>query len=86
MNTVTKEQLELLIDKSDIREYVAFNKIMLHVYKLPSGFVVVGKAACVDPENFRFDIGRKICRENAIDQLWELEGYLLQNSISDRLS
>ncbi len=81
MNTVTREQLESLLDKSDIREFVAFGKIMLYAYKLPSGFVVVSKAACVDPANFRFDIGRKICRENAIDQLWELEGYLLQNAL-----
>lgn len=56
---------------------------MLHVYKLPSGFVVVGKAACVDPANFRFDIGRKICRENAINQLWELEGYLPRNALQE---
>ncbi len=81
MNTVTKEQLELLLDKSDIREFIVFGKIMLLVYQLPSGFVVVGKAACVDPANFRFDIGREICREDAIRQLWELEGYLLQNRI-----
>lgn len=49
---------------------------------LPSGFQVgYGESACVDPNNFDFELGKKYAKErcvvNATNKLWELEGYLL---------
>ena len=48
---------------------------------LENGFVVVGKSACVDPAEFDSAIGQSIARSNAIDKVWELEGYLLAQRI-----
>lgn len=48
---------------------------------LTNGTVVVGSSACVSPENFDVEIGRKIARDNARHKIWELEGYLLKQRL-----
>lgn len=50
---------------------------------LPNGFqIAYGESACVDPDNFDFELGKKYAKERAIqaaeNKLWELEGYLLK--------
>lgn len=59
---------------------------------LPCGFQVAsGESACVDPANYDQELGEKYAKEraeaNAINKLWELEGYLLKvtGSTSDKL-
>lgn len=51
------------------------------ILRLKNGYEVVGKAACVCPANFDAEIGRKIARQDAINQLWALEGYLLKEKL-----
>jgi len=53
-------------------------KCMICEITLANGFTVRGEAACVSPENFDEEIGRKVSLENAVDKIWPLEGYLLQ--------
>ena len=48
---------------------------------LKNGFTVTGESACVSPENFDAEIGRKIARENARNKIWMLEGYLLKEKL-----
>ena len=48
---------------------------------LRNGFQVVGESACASPENFNPEIGRKIARDNARNQIWKLEGYRLRSSL-----
>jgi len=55
---------------------------MILSYLLPNGFTIDGRAALVDLSNFDINIGRSICRQNAINQLWQLEGYVLQNKLN----
>lgn len=50
------------------------------VLVLQNGFTVTGESACASPENFNAEIGRKIARENAINKVWMLEGYLLSQA------
>ena len=45
---------------------------------LANGFTVRGESACVSPANFDQEIGNKIAYKNARDNVWQLEGYLLQ--------
>lgn len=50
---------------------------------LPNGFTVgSGESACIDPNNFDIELGRKYAKERAIvdatNELWKLEGYLLK--------
>ena len=52
------------------------------VLVLRNGFTVVGNSACVSPENFDADVGRKIARQNAVDQIWPLLGFRLRDSLA----
>lgn len=45
--------------------------------EMVNGYVVVGKSACVDPSEYNQALGEKFAYEDAINQLWPLEGYLL---------
>jgi hypothetical protein len=46
-----------------------------------NGFTVVGKAAPASPENFNAELGQKFAYEDAVRQLWPLEGYLLREAL-----
>lgn len=53
-------------------------KAMVCEITLANGFTVRGESAVVSKENFRQDIGERISYDRARDQIWLLEGYLLQ--------
>lgn len=53
------------------------------VLVLKNGFTVTGESACASPENFDAELGRKIARQNAVNKVWPLEGYLLKNKIHE---
>ncbi|MGP0939631.1 Gp49 family protein, partial [Serratia sp. CY74664] len=53
------------------------------VLVLENGFTVTGESACASPENFDAEIGRKIARDNAVQKIWMLEGYLLKQRMHD---
>lgn len=48
---------------------------------LQNGYVVVGKSAAVSMANFDEEIGRKVARDDAREQIWALEGYLLKERL-----
>jgi len=52
------------------------------VLVLRNGFTVTGESACASPENFDAEIGRKIARQNAVQKIWPLEGYLLRERLA----
>ena len=45
---------------------------------LQNGFTVIGTSACIDPLEFNKTVGEKVAWDNALEKVWELEGYLLQ--------
>lgn len=49
---------------------------------MKNGFTIVGKSACASPENFDAELGRKIARDDARQQIWALEGYQLRTQLS----
>ena len=51
------------------------------VLVLNNGFTVTGESACASPENFDAEIGRKIARENAMQKIWPLMGYVLKEKL-----
>ena len=53
------------------------------VLRLKNGFTVTGESSCASTENFDAEIGRKIARENAINKVWMLEGYLLKQHLHE---
>ena len=56
--------------------------LTLCILEMSNGFYVVGESAPASPANFDAELGRKFAYENAIRQLWKLEGY----SLRDRLA
>lgn len=53
------------------------------VLVLKNGFKVTGENACVSPENFDPELGRKLARQKAIDKVWELMGYALKEQLAN---
>jgi hypothetical protein len=66
------------IGKDDPRNLLTFCVLVLH-----NGFTVTGESACASPENFDAELGRKIARQNAVNKIWPLEGYLLKQQLSN---
>lgn len=80
-NSVTRESLDSLVARSNVEYAVFGNKLTVAVITLPSNFKVTGEASCVDANNFDKALGEKYALENAVEKLWELEGYLLANDL-----
>lgn len=49
---------------------------------LRNGFTVVGHSACASPDNFDAEVGRKVSRQKAIEQIWPLLGYELRTKLA----
>ena len=83
-NTVTQQQIDALLDNATTEEHIFHSgKSLIISYQLENGWTVGGRAAIVDLAQFDIEIGRRVARQNAASQLWELEGYLLQNKLAD---
>ncbi len=46
-----------------------------------NGYSIIGKSACVCIENYNQGLGEKYAFEDAMNQLWPLEGYLLAENL-----
>lgn len=80
-NKVTQEQINKLMEGAEMRVRTIFDKCTVVSMQLANGFILTESSACVDSNNYDFDIGMKICRERIENKLWELEGYALQKAI-----
>lgn len=78
MNTVTKQQIEEIFDKSEKKIEKYWDKCTVMTVQLENGFTIVEHSACVDPKNYDEKIGIELCEKKIKDKLWELEGYKLQ--------
>lgn len=50
---------------------------------MENGYSINGHSACVDPREFDRDLGRKYAFEDALRQIWPLEGYLLAQQLHE---
>lgn len=81
--TAPRVTLESMEAKIVATNYVVHEGILtLCILRMSNGFYVVGESAPASPANFSAELGRKFAYENAIRQLWKLEGY----SLRDRLA
>ncbi len=58
-------------------------KVIVCELTLTNGYTVRGEAATVSKANFDEEIGKTISYANAVHKIWELEGYLLQEVLSN---
>jgi hypothetical protein len=64
---------------SDLLQMVTFCVLILQ-----NGHRIIGvNAGPVSAENFDSDLARKLAMQNALDQIWPLEGYLLKQRLHD---
>ena len=73
---VTLEQIESKI-KNTTYLVLPDGRTTLCTLTLENGYTIQGLSACVDISNFDLQLGRKYAREDAVRQIWPLEGYLL---------
>ena len=59
----------------------SLNLLTFCVLVLRNGFTVTGESACVSPENFDAELGRKIARANAVNKMWPLLGFALKEKL-----
>ncbi|MEQ1950940.1 Gp49 family protein [Mesorhizobium yinganensis] len=51
------------------------------VLVLQNGYTVHGISACADPNNFNPDIGRRLAKQQAVNQIWPLLGFELRTKL-----
>lgn len=81
-NRVTLASMQ---NKIDTTEYIwpeACPHMTIAVMTMKNGYAVIGKYAPEDPANFNLDLCMKFAREDAIRQLWPLEGYALCETLN----
>lgn len=54
------------------------DKLSVCILVMRNGFAVIGKSAPASPANYDAALGHKFAYEDAIRQLWPLEGYRLR--------
>ncbi len=62
-------------------EFKVFGLLTVCVLNLQNGFQVLGQSACASPENYNQDIGERLAKEDAVNKIWVLEGYLLKQQL-----
>ena len=68
-------------DAWDVQVAAPLELLTFCVLVLRNGFTVTGESACVSPENFDAEIGRRVARENAVNKMWPLLGYALKDKL-----
>lgn len=75
-NAVTEKLIQSKI-KDEMYMVLPDGRTTLCILTLENGYTIQGLSACVDANNFDLNVGRMIAHQNAMRQIWPLEGYLL---------
>ncbi len=80
--TVTKEYMESrIVDK----KFITLNDtVTVCNLTLDNGYSVRGESACVDPSNYRKDLGEHLSYLNSFNKLWSLFGFLLAEKLANK--
>jgi hypothetical protein len=76
-NRVTLGDIQSQV-KSAYYHVVPDTTLTICVLTLNNGYTVMGSSACVDPASFNKAVGEQIAYDNALNEIWALEGYLLK--------
>ena len=80
---LTEQYIKSKIVKKEFA--VSNNVFMVCVLTLKNGYCVSGTSGCIDPMDFDTAIGKRTAYGNALDKIWELEGYLAKEMLYQRL-
>lgn len=65
-----------------VRDSHPLDLLTICLLTMANGFTVMGKSAPASPENYDEEKGRRFAYEDAIKQLWPLEGYALRDRLA----
>lgn len=68
---------EYMASRIEDVSFTVFNTLTYCRITLDNGYIVTGESACVDPANYKAEIGEKIAYDRAFNALWPLFGFLL---------
>lgn len=57
----------------------------LCIITMQNGWISTGFSAPADPRNFDAEVGKRYAYDNAFRPLWQLEGYLLREQITNTI-
>jgi hypothetical protein len=80
--TAPKVTTESITAKIAAVHYLTHGRLTIALITMRNGFVVLGKSAAVSPENDKPEAGQRYAYEDAFQQLWQLEAYLLREELS----
>lgn len=79
---VTLADLQAKVMAAEYINPVSMPHLTICVLVLQNGFSLVGKSAPADPANFDAEAGRRFAYDDALRQLWPLEGYALRERLA----
>lgn len=53
------------------------------VLVLDNGWTILGKSACADPSNYNKELGQRLARTDAVNQIWPLLGFQLRTQLHE---
>ena len=80
-NRVSLESIQSKVQWVDYINPPRVPHMTIAVVGMENGFILTGKTAPADPDNFNEGLGKKFAYEDAIRQAWQLEGYLLREDL-----
>lgn len=63
-------------------QYLLHGQLTIAIITMQNGFMVHGVSAPASPSNYDAAVGERYAYDNAFKQLWQLEGYLLRERLS----
>lgn len=76
--SIGQQMVDDFIDK--VESMTMGEKTTVTQITLKNGFIITESSSCVDPKNYRMEIGEEINLEHAKNKIWELLGFLLQTA------
>lgn len=81
--TAPRVTLESMEAKIASKHFIVHEGILtICILKMQNGFYVTGSSAPASPENYNASLGEKFAYENAVRDLWKLEGYALREKLA----
>ena len=76
-NRVTLESMKAKVKNVEFFYPKESPQMTVAAVTLTNGYVLIGKSAPADPANYNEEQGKKFAQEDALRQMWPLEGYAL---------
>ena len=81
-NRVSLDYIKARITDVEYINPLGLPSMTIAVVYYDNGYTFVGKSAPADPENFDSELGRKFAYEDAVRQIWPVEGFALRERLS----